>query len=154
MKPLTPSAQRSSQPRGFTLVEVMIVVAILGVLAAIAYPSYQRYVLKTKRTDMMVEMTNIASQIESRKLAQGSYKNISISVQTDFTGDYPKQGAALYGVTITPSNELTRQWKITATPKTTSQMSSDGTLSLDYQTIKCRIRGADQKCDTGDEWND
>lgn len=149
MKSLKPSAQRHCASRGFTLVEVMIVVAILGVLAAIAYPNYQRYVLKTKRTDMMVEMTNIASQIESRKLAQGSYSNISASVQTDFAVTYPKQGAALYDVTITPNNELTRQWKIIATPKTTSQMSSDGTLSLDYQTIRCR----NSTCGTDDEWN-
>lgn len=153
MKSLKPSAHRHCESHGFTLIEVMIVVAILGILAAIAYPNYQRYVLKTKRTDMMVEMTNIAAQIESRKLAQGSYKNISVSVQTNFKGDYPKQGAALYAVTIAPI-PLTSQWKITATPKTTSQMSSDGTLSLDYQTIKCRIRGADKKCGTGDEWND
>ena len=149
MKTLQPAAQRHFQSRGFTLVEVMIVVAILGVLAAIAYPSYQRYVLKTKRTDMMVEMTNIAAQIESRKLAQGSYDNISNSVQTDFAGKYPKQGATLYDITIT--DPLIAQWTITATPKT--QMAADGTLSLDYQTIRCRIKGTDKKCGTGDEWN-
>lgn len=153
MKYLKPSAPRHCESRGFTLVEVMIVVAILGVLASIAYPSYQRYVLKTKRTDMMVEMTNIASQIESRKLAQGSYSAITDKIQTDLAGDYPKQGAAMYEVTIAPI-PLTSQWKITATPKQTNQMSSDGTLSLDYQTIRCRIRGADKKCGTGDEWND
>lgn len=153
MKPLTSLAQRNSQSHGFTLVEVMIVVAILGILAAIAYPNYQRYVLKTKRTDMMVEMTNIAAQIESRKLAQGSYSNISASVQTDFKGDYPKQGAAMYAVTVAPV-PLTSQWKITATPKTNSQMGTDGTLTLDYQTIRCRIKGADKKCGTGEEWND
>ena len=69
------SMQTTVSQRGFTLVEVMIVVAILGVLAAIAYPNYQRYVIKSKRTDMMSEMHNIASQIQSRKLVQGSYSN-------------------------------------------------------------------------------
>ena len=147
MTALKHAAQCHSQSRGFTLVEVMIVVAILGVLAAIAYPSYQRYVLKSKRTDMMVEMTNIASQIESRKLAKGSYKDISASVQTDFAVAYPKQGNALYDITIT--NPLIPQWKITATPNPNNQMSSDGTLSLDYQTIRCR----GTVCGTGDEWN-
>ena len=78
--------------QGFTLIEIMIVVVIIGVLAAIALPSYQRYVIKTKRTDMMSEMQNIASQIESRKLAQGSYSNISANVKADFTKAYPAQG--------------------------------------------------------------
>ena len=61
--------QITEKQRGFTLIEMMIVVAIIGVLAAISYPNYQRYVIKSKRTDMMSEMHNIAAQIESRKLA-------------------------------------------------------------------------------------
>ena len=143
------------QQRGFTLIELMIVVAIIGVLAAIAYPSYQQYVIKTKRTDMMSEMQNIASEIESRKLAQGSYNTISADIRTDFAIEYPRQGTALYDVTINP-DPLTAQWLITATPKVNTQMANDGSLDLNNQGIRCRVIviGVDAKCGTDSSWNE
>lgn len=131
---------------GFTLVEIMIVVVIIAVLAGIAYPTYQQYVIKTKRTDMMSEMHNIASQLESRKLAQGRYSNDLI---TGLGGGYPKQGPALYTISFTP-NPLTSEWTIIATPTTNRQMSGDGILTLNQQGVKCR----DSVCGVKKEWND
>lgn len=138
--------------KGFTLIELMIVVAIIGVVAAIAYPSYERYVLKTKRTDMMSEMQNIASIIQARKLAQGKYSN---ALKSGLTGNYPKQGTELYTVTIepivttTPPSELGSKWIIKATPITDTQMAGDGALSLNYQNNKCR----GTVCGVDYEWN-
>ena len=139
-----PSA--SNPQLGFTLMELMIVVAIIGILAAIAYPNYQRYIIKSKRTDMMSEMHNIAAQIESRKLAQGIYSNALI---TGLGGNFPRQGPALYTITFTP-NPLTSEWSIIATPKATSQMANDGNLSVNFQNVKCR----GSVCGTGNNWND
>lgn len=130
--------------QGFTLIELMIVVAIIGVLAAIAYPSYQRYVIKTKRTDMMSEMQNIATTIESRKLAQGRYSN---DLLTGLGGSFPRQGTALYTISFAP-DPLTSEWTITAETIDDERMDGDGDLSLDYRGYKCR----GTTCGTGDEW--
>ena len=143
---LNKSINSSILQRGITLIEVMIVVAIIGVLAAIAYPSYQQYVIKTKRTDMMSEMQNLATQIQSNKLAQGTYSN---DLVTGLGGGFPVQGTTLYQVTFTP-NPLTSNWTIIATPIAGSQMANDGVLSLDYQGTKCKST----TCSTSDDWNE
>ena len=141
--------------KGFTLIELMIVVAIIGVLAAIAYPSYESFIVKSKRADMMTELQNVASNLQSEKLAQGKYSN---ALKTGLTGDYPRQGTALYTVSIgnvagVTGTDLTAKWLITAAPKA-GRMASDGTLTLNYQGIKCRnISTTIKKCGSNDEWN-
>ena len=150
--------------KGFTLIELMIVVAIVAIMSAIAYPSYQQYVIKTKRTDMMSEMQNIASEIQARKLAQGSYNN---NLKSGLTGDYPRQGSALYNVTIepivvppkplppapTPPTMLNAEWIITANPITGTQMANDGSMTLNYLGVKCRVIRTVNTCGINDEWN-
>ena len=122
----------------------MIVVAILGLLAAIAYPSYQGYIEKGNRADMMSEMHNIASQIESRKLARGSYSNDLVS---GLGGSFPSQGTALYTISFSPS-PLTSKWTITATPVVGTRMATDGNLTLNYQGLKCRAGN----CSMDEQW--
>ena len=134
---------------GFTLIELMIVVAIIGVLAAIAYPSYQGYVERTNRADVMNEMQNIANTIESRKLAQGRYSN---SLVTGLGGSYPSTGTALYTISFTP-DPLTANWTIKATPVAGARMKGDGNLTLNHQGIKCRMIDSVNTCGSGDQWN-
>jgi len=59
--------------KGFTLIEIMIVVAILGIISAIALPSYTEYVRKGKRTDAKVELMRVAQLQESYFVQNLSY---------------------------------------------------------------------------------
>jgi len=59
--------------KGFTLVELMITVAIVGILAAIALPSYQTYTLKTKRSDAKIGLLQMADSQERYYLQNNSY---------------------------------------------------------------------------------
>ncbi|ELA09787.1 pilus assembly protein PilE [Moraxella macacae 0408225] len=140
--------KRHKNQRGFSLIEIVIVVAIIGILAAIALPSYQRYVIKTKRTDMMTELQNIANTIESKKLALGSYDRVKLP--STVTGNFPRSGTALYTVSV--STPLTAKWELKATPKVGGQMQEDGELTLSANGTKCRMAKTGKKC--GSDWND
>lgn len=59
--------------RGFTLIELMIAVAIIGVLAGIAYPSYLKQVQKSNRSDAKVVLSDVAQRLQRCFSAHGRY---------------------------------------------------------------------------------
>ena len=134
---------------GFTLIELLIVVAILGVIAAIAIPSYRGYIERGHRADMMSELQNIGTTIQSRKLAKGKYSNdlLTDSSGNALAGNFPREGKALYTITIAP-DPLTPQWMISATPILGTRMAGDGTLTFNHEGVRCRAG----KCGLGTEW--
>lgn len=65
---------------GFTLIELLVTVAIVAILAAVAYPSYTRYVVETRRTDGQAGLTQMASRLEKFYTQCGSYNNANTIV--------------------------------------------------------------------------
>ena len=100
--------------KGFTLIELMIVVAIIGILGAIAYPSYQSYIMRSKRTIAKVVLADIVAKqtkyyIENRTYGDLSdlpgYPNDTIGINSD--GDTVASGSGNYDVSISAATATT-----------------------------------------------
>ena len=135
------------QQKGFTLIELMIVVAVIAILAAIAYPSYQEYVRRTKRVDMQSTMLDIAAQIQRYKIANFKVTGATPS-DVGIATAYPTQGTALYEVSLSPIDNTTKKltlqtWTLTAKPKAGSAQQGDGHLVLNYKGERCWTKGSD-----------
>lgn len=71
---------------GFTLIELMIVVVIIGILAAIAYPSYSKYMVQTRRSDAQIALTRMAAAQEKYFSDFGYYAKTIAGTRAQGTG--------------------------------------------------------------------
>lgn len=81
--------KRGGRSSGFTLIEVMIVVAIVAILAAVAYPSYQESVRKARRAEAKAALVNAAQQLERLYTQNNSYAGATVGdLGTDTIRDH------------------------------------------------------------------
>lgn len=71
---------RSFQVSGFSLIELLVVVAIVGILGAVAYPSYLGYVQDSRRSDGKAALLTLANEQEKWHLGNGTYAGTLASV--------------------------------------------------------------------------
>lgn len=141
--------------KGFTLMELMIAMAIVGILAAIGYPSYQESVQKSRRADCEGTLVGFAGAMERYFTTNNSYVGVGTAGTGGNTsgapaaGFYPNQcpvdgGTPSYNLTIQAATVTT--YTLQAAPIGGQSTDSCGTLTLNQANVKTTSGGTIANC--------
>ena len=130
--------------RGFTLIEVMIVVAIIGLLSAIAFPSYKEYVARGRRAEVRTVLLEASQWMERHYTENMKYdSNTAGTVVADLfpanLKQSPRDGGGAY--TIAVSAAAARTYTVTATRNSPGSMSTDkcGDFQITNTGVKSNV---------------
>ena len=120
---------------GFTLIELMITLVVIGILAAVAYPSYTQYTVRGSRQAAQGELVQLANLQEKIYLNSNTY---AVSVTAAYNGtsagglgktsDLTEDGK--YTITVSPSDTPGQVFTLSATPVSTGPQANDGAITL------------------------
>lgn len=101
------SVQSLNIARGFTLIEVMVVIGVISILAAIAWPMYEEQSIKNRRADAVIALTRISNELNKYYSDNEGYTGYTVSAAVN-------NGLKNYAITLTQLSAS--QFTVTATP--------------------------------------
>ncbi len=114
---------------GFTLTELLIVVAIVAILAAVGYPAYNDQVQKTRRANAQAELVELASFMERWYTQNYTYQTSTSGDPTLPFTESPKDGGAKFYDLTVATNTGPDRFTLTATPKNGQAADFCGTMT-------------------------
>ena len=124
--------------KGFTLIELMIVVAVIGVLATIAYPSYTEYVIRSKRADAKAALLAVQMAQEKYRANNTTYGTLAQIGLSNTSSD------GYYTIAVSGNNATS--YSATATPGHTDStcgvfaINQDGKTTSAVQTTDAKVQ--------------
>lgn len=116
------------QAKGFTLIELMIVTAVIGILVAIAYPSYQNSLIKGSRATAKSYLLEVAQKQQGFLMDNRAY---GTKAELEAAGLIePKEFTNFYTLTVTPAAGPPPSFTVRATPKGGTRQAGDGWLQV------------------------